>query len=278
MNVFKRLNRKIIRDKIELEDRKNWMQFLVVIVGQACSLKCKDCSNFSPYAPMDMKKYQFEDIKKSLGIIFDNMGGIVKLQLQGGEPFLCDYLDELIDWLYNTGKVDEITLTTNGTIIPNNKVLKALKECKVQVSISDYHVIKRERLSEVLKKLSEKQILYSVYEFADGRGTWRALGGSDSPRENNGTIVKERFDSCPFKWCMTLEKNILGYCSRSVIAQRVQKFEAQPGDYVDLWNTEDLHDVLIRYCFWYRGGHIMEACRYCNPLGGEIPAGLQLKD
>ena len=37
--------------KIEMTDQGLIIPALVVIVGQACSLKCKHCANFSPYAP-----------------------------------------------------------------------------------------------------------------------------------------------------------------------------------------------------------------------------------
>lgn len=207
-------------------NQDNWMPFLVVIVGQACSLRCRDCANFAPYAPSDMMKYSFEDIKKSLNIIFDNLGGIQKVQIQGGEPFLCSYLDKLLLWLFRSKRVGEITISTNGTIIPGKKLIRAIRKCRVTVSISNYGKLYRKELLEIHRLFDDYNIKYLNYNFATQSGKWIKLGGIDTAKEDDEDIVSERFEKCPFKWCMTLERNILGYCSRSIVASRVlKKFE-----------------------------------------------------
>lgn len=80
--------------------------FLVLVVGQACSLKCKNCANFAPYAPKEMLHYSFADIQRSLTVIWNALGGIQKVQIQGGEPFCviiwrncCIFCNSLIAWV-----------------------------------------------------------------------------------------------------------------------------------------------------------------------------------
>lgn len=113
--------------------------FLVVSVGQACNFKCRDCANFAPASPDCFKRYDVKDIKKDLEVLFKNIRYIKQLQIQGGEPFLYSDLAELVDFLHeNRAKVHEVVIATNGSLIPNDSLLKCLKRNDVCVRISDY--------------------------------------------------------------------------------------------------------------------------------------------
>lgn len=267
----------IFRKKENINVEEEWMPFLVIAVGQECSLKCKNCANFAPYAPKEMMRYAFEDIQKSLQVIWKALGGIQKVQIQGGEPFLCQYLAELLQFLKKSERVREITVTTNGTIMPEKRIIHALKRTGTLVSLSNYQNLRGGVFDALISKFEKEKIAYQVYNFAKGMGTWIDMGGVKINRENNDEVVNHRFERCPYKWCMTLEKNMLGYCSRSTVAKYVQNFEEGKGDYLDLWDESDIKSRLIRYVHWYRGGHVMEACHYCNPDGPDIVPAQQIR-
>ena len=268
----------LFHKKIKVTESDEWMPFLVLVVGQACSLKCKNCANFAPYAPKEMLHYSFADIQRSLTVIWNALGGIKKVQIQGGEPFLCNYMAELLHFLQQSHRVGEITITTNATILPQKKMIHALKKSDALVTLSNYEKLRGGVFHELVTKLKKEKIAYQIYNFAKGKGSWIDLGDIYTKRENNDEIVYERLKQCPYKWCMTLEKNILGYCSRSTVAKKVLKLEEKDGDYLDLWDEVDIKNRLIRYVHWYRGGHVMEACHYCNPDGQDIVPAVQIEE
>lgn len=73
--------------KIEMTDQGLIIPALVVIVGQACSLKCKHCANFSPYAPNGTKRYTLEQIMSNLRLIFQSVCHIKKYRFREENHF-----------------------------------------------------------------------------------------------------------------------------------------------------------------------------------------------
>lgn len=64
------------------------IKVLVLVVGQACNYRCRDCANFCPISPKEYKRYSLESMTSSLKSIFENVNYIETLQIQGGEPFI----------------------------------------------------------------------------------------------------------------------------------------------------------------------------------------------
>lgn len=79
-----------------VEQPKLQTRLLAISVGQACSLKCKDCANFAPYAKKENMRYSLESIKNGLDKLLPFFEEIDTFHIQGGEPFLYSDLAELI--------------------------------------------------------------------------------------------------------------------------------------------------------------------------------------
>ena len=58
---------------------------LVVCVGHACSLKCKECANFTPHVPYDSMIYNVDTICSELDAIL-GCCDVEMIQIQGGNP------------------------------------------------------------------------------------------------------------------------------------------------------------------------------------------------
>jgi len=155
-------------------------RLLALSVGQACNYRCRDCLNFAPFALKENKRYLLEDIKKDIKSAMSFFKKIDIFHIQGGEPFLYKELGELI---YYVGQfyghiVRKMVIATNGSIIPNDALLKVIKDNDAEIRISDY---KNEHNNSVLiNKLIENNIQYRVYRFADGTGMWKLPGGLSS--------------------------------------------------------------------------------------------------
>lgn len=91
---------------------------LVLVVGQACNLKCINCGNFCPISLPETRRYDINSIIKSLDIVYKNSHKIRYLQIQGGEPFVYSDLIKLMNWLRDKKKIVAIEIATNGMLIP----------------------------------------------------------------------------------------------------------------------------------------------------------------
>lgn len=245
---------------------------LTIIVGQACSLKCKHCANFSPYAPIQAKHYSLEQICMDLKLIFEASYRTKKIQVQGGEPFLYQELPELLDFIRNSGKVDVLTVATNGTILPRDQVLDALQRNHVRVRISEYPIVAEESIRKLKERLNAYNIEIWNYQFASNDAMWYDMGGvSNSATAESEERVQQRFINCPFHDCFTLENSKISRCGRAVMAEQLQGFIAKEKDLLCISPSKDLQIMLWQYL---KTPEHMEACRYCRGAEGEkiVPA------
>lgn len=245
---------------------------LTVIVGQACSLKCKHCANFSPFAPASVKRYPLEKLCDDLQQIFNSIHRVKKIQIQGGEPFLYSQLPELLDFTRSSGKVDIITVATNGTIIPTEDVLQSMKRNHVRVRISNYPNTPQKTVTQLMKRLEEYGLDIWIYEFASDDSMWYDMGGiSAAPPATDEEAVQQRFLSCPFRDCFTLENGKVSRCGRAVMAELLQGFTPRKKDLLPVTQEKDFSSKLWEYL---SAMSYMEACRHCYGAEGEkvVPA------
>ena len=96
------------------------MRDLRISVTDRCNFRCTYCMPrevygrdfaFLPRAEL----LTFEEIAR-LGSIF-GQGGVRKLRLTGGEPLLRRDLDQLVTMLVGIPGIDDVTLTTNGSLL-----------------------------------------------------------------------------------------------------------------------------------------------------------------
>ena len=149
---------------------------LVVCVGQACTLKCRDCSNFSPYAKKERLLYPVNDVLEDLDNILSVSKYIDLLQIQGGEPLIYPSLENILHYVISNDKIKHVHIATNGTVIPY-KHLELLKHEKITVRISNYKVVDQSEVDQLCRVLEDNNIKYSLYSFTGGDNRWILQGG-----------------------------------------------------------------------------------------------------
>lgn len=251
---------------------------LVVVLGQACTLKCRDCANFSPYAGKNHLVYHVGGVCKNINNIVKICRYIDLLQLQGGEPFIYPYLDKVLDMVIKEDKIRHIDIATNGTVIPT-KYIEYLCNDKITVRISNYKVVSKEQINNLCSFFDDNHINYYKYSFAEGDDKWAQCGNPDTIRENLDEIVEKRFEKCIFSHCLTLENGYIGKCSRCVHAADIQGFKPKDNDYVKA-DSKHLRRDLHRYRDYCtpENHYFMEACRYCYGTfyGEKVEPAIQL--
>ena len=258
-------------DLFQNSSRKNKpIGYLNVITNTACSQKCRDCGNLNPYV-----KPEFYDIKmiiKDIEQLLKACKNIEIVQVQGGEPFIHPDIYTLLAYLVNEQRILKVQLASNGVASLKSQVIEILKHPKLHLGISDYYPhVNSQKLINVLK---ENNIPHKKYQFATGTGEWFNFGGIDTEREKNEEIVKNRFNSCPYSICTTLQNGILGRCARSINARQVFSFSGFLNDYLNLRDGSCDSKKIIDY---FNNRKFMEACYYCyGATLGKIPPAIQL--
>lgn len=172
---------------------------LVVVLGTKCSLRCRDCSNLMTYYK-PQEDFEIEEILTSLNNITQKARSILKCELIGGEPFLSKNLDDVLEYVIHNETIKSVEITTNGTIIPNEKQIPLLKQSKVLVRISDYGELVDK--SSIITFLKEHQIRYQVL----GIEEWSLDGGVES-RNRTEAELKKQYRACyAGYYCKTLYK------------------------------------------------------------------------
>ena len=244
---------------------------MAISVGQACSLKCKDCANFSPYAQKQNLRYDIEKIKDDISNTLLYFSNIDVIHIQGGEPFVYSQLVDLIDYIIQNYRhiFQKIQIATNGTIIPSCYVLDYISTHKdiIEIRISNYPQIKTDIFIETLEKWNIK---YRIYDFAGRNGEWILQGGIDYIDMNNSlNYLMQKVYDCPWCSCFTMENGRIGRCARSIPSITLQNIPIYDGDYLEIGksNAADFRS----YFMFIKA---MECCNYCAGGYGEkiVPA------
>ncbi|MEI4790001.1 GTP 3',8-cyclase MoaA [Bacillus sp. FJAT-53060] len=105
-----------------LDKRHRPLRDLRISVTDRCNFRCKYCMPaeiFGPDYPFLNKEelLSFEEIER-LATLFANDLGVVKLRITGGEPLIRKDLPILIQKLAKIPGIEDIAMTTNGTLLP----------------------------------------------------------------------------------------------------------------------------------------------------------------
>jgi cyclic pyranopterin phosphate synthase len=110
------------------------INYLRISITDFCNLNCVYCSESSvPRLPRE-EILRYEEIKRLISIAAAM--GIKKVRLTGGEPLLRPDLTRLVQMISGTPGIDDIALTTNGTLLSTYAVeLKNAGLTRVNVSL-----------------------------------------------------------------------------------------------------------------------------------------------
>ncbi len=272
--AIKRINAKIAGQDFDLD---YVIDFLVVVTGQKCTLKCKNCGNFSPYHSSKNDFYKADKIINDIKRITKKINSINRLQLQGGDFFLHKDAKKILQYVKNNNKILKCVIAANCIIIPKQEILDILKNEKFILRISPYGITNEVSQSKYRTILEKNNINYKIHTFAKREGVWSDLGGINiSKNSKKKTLLN--YKKCTFKVCLTLENGIIGRCSRATVAHKVQNFQIRKQDIINVRSPLFVIDELKKYIESIKTDKgVVSACYYCNGTSAKsIPAGEQL--
>ncbi len=242
------------------------------VVSERCSLKCRDCSHLMQYyqQPQDIDLIKY---KASFDLLLENVDCIAELRILGGEPFMNRSMNKVIEWYHDSNKIQSISVYTNGTIIPNEDILKELQKNKIKVHISNY------KINELgIQKLSQLFNKYHIKYFVREYDSWQNPGGVKY-RNYSLEQMKEIFSVCFERNGFTFLKGQLHRCPRAAHAMNLKIMPDIREDYIDLFNWKGTKEELKQQLRNLQERLWLEGCNYCSGPDNHtqsIPAARQI--
>ena len=235
---------------------------LDVVLTECCSLKCRNCSNLMQYY-QHPENLDAEEVVAGLKRIFASMR-VSQLKLLGGEPFVCqkglirvlEYLKEASD------RFDEVDIITNGTLIPSDECINAMKNTpKLKVIFSNYGELSK-KLTEFSELCGREGIAFDIVEDE----FWWDFGGMKM-RQEKESKTQHRFDGCySRRLCTTLYRGKLYVCPRQAHAIRLGLVHEESAETVDVMKSDYQDPKKLRdavYALIDRKNRI-SSCKYCG--------------
>lgn len=226
-----------------------------------CNLNCRACLNFKPYLKSGMNRH-IDALKADIDILFEKVDRIILLHVSGGEPFLYPQLDELLSYISTRydSRIGRLETTTNGTVIPPDRLCKTLSAYQVHTVLDDY----REAVPQFVdsfaiieQKLKDYRIPYRTQR-ADH---WIDLSPLQDERSCSETELCEYFESCGVPW-QEYRDGKLYLCNYSAYAAVAGLNEVKPGEYFDLRQPFDKRE-LMEFRLGYSEKGYTDFCKRC---------------
>lgn len=242
-----------------------------------CTLKCRHCNLFIPYHKEHIN-FSFEEMKKSIDLFFERIDFVTYFGLIGGETFLNPDLEKFIVYLGENYRkqIGRITVVTNGTVMPSESLLKAIKKYEMYLSISDYtkEVPYENKMNLLVGKAKEYEIDY----YRNPNIVWTDFGFPENPFKRTSEELEEHLKSCRPNW-NALHGGKFYYCNVSWCAEQSGHFKLQPEDYIDLRGLDPKDKSACRKIVELSRG-TSSFCRICGGCGKDntnyVPTGVQM--
>ena len=231
-----------------------------VAVTTRCTLRCDKCVSHVPDYPCP-KHMPRDELLADMRFLLSCTDYIYDINIAGGEAFLHPNLDEVIRLLAESSKVGDVNITSNGTVIPSEKVLAALRDEKITVKISKYGPSLQPNV-EKLKAIFKEQGIPYIHDV----GTfWYDAGDLSGPLPGS---AKQRFRICTQQLCVPYWDGKLHLCAESTYFQYLHP-EKSAGDYIDLQTVSP-----EEFCAQFRAlrkKRVIAACEYCAGFTYQTP-------
>lgn len=242
-----------------------------------CTLRCQECGSMMPYYNNEQQyTIDFEQFKKDVNKLLSGVRKIYKMKLIGGEPLLVKDIEKMLEYSCKKRKILRVEITTNGTIIPSDELLKIASKYrnKCTFNVSNYSSnkdLKNLHCNEVINKLEEYNIyhLHSSYD-------WQRRGNI-LKRNRSRKDVKRCFERCWQNWCTALLDGKIHLCTRSVAIQRLANYEYEKNEYIDI-RKESSRNLSKKVIIFFMKDYF-SVCDFCEEcFHVKVPRAVQTKE
>lgn len=248
------------------------LSFVALSITERCSLKCKHCSVLAPYYT-DPEDEPYDDIILYFSRFLSCIDSIAELQIGGGEPLLHKDLDKILIWCLEQEKIREISIFTNSTIIPSEKLLNIFQNHKIKLLLDDYGALSK-KFNDLVDLCEKRNIRYLKQKFLH----WDDLG-SFNIEETNVDVLINRFRFCSFGNVNSFMKGKLYRCTTAARLEDMGLVEDISDDYVDFRQEGDINSFREKIEFLMNKKLYHQGCKICAGISNSkvgIPVAEQL--
>lgn len=244
-----------------LKSQKVTLRNLGLFITTRCTLRCENCGALIPeYThPQD---YNTQMLIDSLQSLDQSVDGIESIGIMGGEPFLHKDLIEICKAASAVKKARIVYIVTNGTILPDDEILKWISKLGIIVTISNYGGSISKAVKPFTEKLKEYHIAYELYEAAHQWFQCSLPDKKNRSYEQNCAYYQKCFIA---KKCPMLQNGRLYICGYHSNAAELQAYTEQGDECVDLLDdtaTYAQKKQKIYDLFYSRP--VIKICDYCE--------------
>lgn len=255
--VYEWIDEYMIRGVGYVNQKKEMSRAINLDLTDRCTLHCKNCLALKPYytSPGEMPWEQMEQVIDRLTAL----KWFRRFHLLGGEPFLYSYLDKVLEKLCGVPEIEHINIITNGTVIPDEKVLQLLKNPKIMVRISFYGNLSR-KYKELESLCHQHKIEVRVHA-----QRWKDIGRVlDIVSGDKETQL--RYEECSqragaFFYVLNGKATL---CPFAANTYTLGLYDTESEDIIDLLLPSTSDDLFKQLNDLYWREAPLTACRYCN--------------
>ncbi|MBN3033545.1 MAG: 4Fe-4S cluster-binding domain-containing protein [Candidatus Saganbacteria bacterium] len=228
-----------------------------VVITEACTLRCKDCSNLMQYYART-KQVDLAILFESIEKIMKSVDRVHELRVMGGEPLINKEMYKVINKLLKYDNAGKIVVYTNATIVPQGQNLSCLKHKKVLFNITNYGPLSK-NYDKLIGVLDNEGISYAskVVKFTDS--------GRILPYQNRTEKqLKDIFFNCCTNDVFTLLHGKLYHCPFSANATNLNAVPCDKSDMIELAEEKEGPQLRQKIEQFYKRKNYLTACSYCN--------------
>jgi hypothetical protein len=249
-----------------------------LVLTMACNLRCRLCSNYSPYYRQPAY-YPMDYLREELRRYFSIVTHIKKLMITGGEPFLHPDLPRFLDEVRKyRNQIGVFGIITNGNRLPSEELLQAMKAYgdTFHVLIDHYGPdvsVKAQALSDTLTEHGIANILRIYYGEAAHCGGWVDFGDL-TQKKRDQQAAKALFAKCAYPQKYHFAFDLVDGAMYPCSACRRCKELGVADDYDEYINLFDdsltVDQQREKIANIYRRTSLA-ACAYCGGLTDDVP-------
>ncbi|MCM1182644.1 MAG: radical SAM protein [Roseburia sp.] len=258
--------------------RMNCVFHVDMTITTKCTLNCRHCNLFIPYHKEHVN-FAFDEMKRNIDLFFERIDFVTYFGLIGGETFLNPDLEKLIIYLGENYRkqIGKITVITNGTVVPKQLLLEAIKRYDMYLSISDYTNVVP--YGEKMDAFEESVKAYGIDYYRNASIVWTDFGFPEKPLKRTPEQLEEHLQSCRPNW-NALHDGKFYYCNVSWCAEQSGHFRLQKEDYIELETIDPNDKEACRKIVELSRG-TSSFCKICGGCGADntdyVPTGVQME-
>ena len=240
----------------------SYLTQIQIPVTMRCTLRCRECNSYIPYIKKG-EDFDAEQIIQAVNKLLTAYKAIGNILLYGGEPLLYGDLHKLVSVFSSDEHIEQVSVVSNGTLLPDEQLLKTMMDPKVVVRISDYGSLSRKK-AELLELLGKNNIRTELTDFK----FWNRQPTVEILNETEEQLRKKVFNCCTIADSNTLINGKLFFCSYSAYHHYLRAVPDFGDNYVDLFATQEegaqLREKIEKIRQMGKDGLPKQACRFCN--------------